>query len=1084
MTIRVYKKTVENQERAERLTAREKRRKDKLVTDSFMNFNLQLGQGTDNALSNSSYGFSPITRYRVLLEWIHRGSWLGGIAIDVAAEDAVRGGIEIHSSLAPKDVAKLQNALVRLGIWKKYTDLKKWGRLYGGAIAVYLIDGQKLDTPLNMDTIGKGQFKGLAVFDRWQCQPTLNTEGLVEEYGPDLGLPKYYIVNGDAPMLRGKKIHYTRVIRQIGIELPFYQQILEQYWGISVLERLYDRLVAFDSATSGIAQYVHKMHLRVIKIDKYRQIQAAGGKLLQGFMRFAEDMRRRQSNEGITYIDTADDFVVHNSNISSGISEALMQLGQQLSGALQMPLVRLFGQSPGGLGSNGDSELRTYYEGVNQHQERDDRVPITKICVLTAKSEGIKLDETEFGFNFRSLYQLDDQEKSAVFDKDSRAIFEAFATGLIDKPTALKELRELGRFTGRWTNITDKEIKDAENEPPQPALEDLTPKLSKLEKVGEKAAPKQLPKPSGGAKNKDAANISRALVSLKRMSRIMRDETPVMQLFGLPIVIECKKGEKRWSGGPDWPSQYGFICNALATDGDELDCFVGDDLTAQDVFVLDHNHGDGTFEELKVMLGFGSIQEALDVYRRSYSREPGDYSVTIDLKDFNHWMARTDLTKALKSRISQRDKDWEEAKHPRKSTDEFREHEHPRAASGPHAGRFVEKGAGGSGAGGRRQTRAVLHEQIRNLGHRAPQSANLARLQEVLRGLQTKRATKKETEQAARAEQTAGAERQAHERTTQRVELTRLKKTELVQKLKAQAQGQSVLRFLKDKGFQTDLKSIQYFKKAELVEALLFLSDKNSAVVTKPPQTTNSLTATQKAVKHVKDVFASRSARRISSEDCQRYTTDVYTARDVAALFNLRIKLAPERFVAVLTEGLTLERPRLRASATSLTLSSGFNGGGRLQRRFNFAAKSVEHAFLQFPRAMQGSGIAKKVLACQIETYKQLGLEKVTIHANIDVGGYAWAKYGFVPNQNSWDTYRQQISEAVTVSRAPAELKARVKVILNSSNPKAIWALADLPDEVNGEKYAKQLMFNTHWYANLSLNDAESMRRFDNYVGR
>ena len=672
MAVKIYKKTIEGQERAERALAREKRAADKKTRDNFMNFNLQLGQGTDNALSNSTYGFNPITRYRVLLEWIHRGSWLGGIAIDVAAEDAVRGGIEIHSSLPPKDVAKLQNALVRLGVWKKYTDLKKWGRLYGGAIAVYLIDGQRLDTPLNLETIGKGQFKGLAVFDRWQCQPTLNADGLVEEYGPDLGLPKYYIINGDAPMLRGKKIHYTRVIRQIGIELPFYQQILEQYWGISVLERLYDRLVAFDSATSGVAQYIHKMHLRVIKIDKYRQIQAAGGKLLQGFMRFAEDMRRRQSNEGITYIDTSDDFIVHNSNISSGISEALMQLGQQLSGALQMPLVRLFGQSPGGLGSNGDSELRTYYEGVNQHQERDDRVPITKICVLTAKSEGIKLDESEFGFNFRSLYQLDDQEKSAVFDKDSRAIFEAFATGLIDKPTALKELRELGRFTGRWTNITDKEIKEAENEPPQPALEDLTPKLSKLEKAGEKAAPKALAKPSGGEKNKSADNISRALASLKRMARVIRDETPVMQLFGLPVVIECNKGEKRWEGGPDWPSQYGFICNALATDGDELDCFVGDDLTAQDVFVLNHDDRNGDFEELKIMLGFGSIEEALDVYRRAYDRDAEDYSLTINLKDFNYWMARADLTKPVRARRgAAQDKDWEEQKHPRKSTGEF-----------------------------------------------------------------------------------------------------------------------------------------------------------------------------------------------------------------------------------------------------------------------------------------------------------------------------------------------------------------------------------------------------------------------------
>src|SRR5208283_3107475 len=114
MVTRVYKKTIEGQEKAERLLARQKRRENKLTVDNYMNFNLQLGQGTDNALSNSTYGFNPITRYRVLLEWIHRGSWLGGVAIDVSAEDSVRGGIEIHS-LSPKDTARYKMRLLQRG---------------------------------------------------------------------------------------------------------------------------------------------------------------------------------------------------------------------------------------------------------------------------------------------------------------------------------------------------------------------------------------------------------------------------------------------------------------------------------------------------------------------------------------------------------------------------------------------------------------------------------------------------------------------------------------------------------------------------------------------------------------------------------------------------------------------------------------------------------------------------------------------------------------------------------------------------------------------------------------------------------
>src|SRR5208282_6528271 len=61
-------------------------------------------------------------------------------------------------------------------------------------------------------------------------------------------------------------------------------------------------------------------------------------------------------------------------------------------------------------------------------------------------------------------WMLTDEQKSGVFDRDTRAIVEAFEVGIISQKTALKELRQLGRYTNRWNNITDKDIEDAEDE--------------------------------------------------------------------------------------------------------------------------------------------------------------------------------------------------------------------------------------------------------------------------------------------------------------------------------------------------------------------------------------------------------------------------------------------------------------------------------------------------------------------------------------------------------------------------------------------------------------------------------------------
>jgi phage-related protein (TIGR01555 family) len=432
------------------------------TVDSFQNFTFNLGIGTDNPSSDATYGFNPITRNRTLLEWIHRGSWIGGVAVDLVGDDMTRAGVDFVSTMKPDSAEQLQSALMRLGIWESTNECVKWARLYGGCIAVALIDGQDTSTPLRIDTVGKGQFKGLLVLDRWMVEPTL--EDLVTDFGPSLGQPKFYKVNVGAQALRNNKVHYSRCIRMDGIRLPYWQRVMENLWGLSVLERLYDRLIAFDSATQGAAQLVYKSYLRTIKVKDLREAIAAGTEAMGGVSRYFDMMRRFQGIEGLTLIDAEDDFTATTHSAFGGLSDALVQFGQQLSGALQIPLVRLFGQSPAGLNASGDSDLRTYYDGIKQAQERSLRVPFDWVFRVAARSEGIPLPEN-FNFEFKSLYQLTPEQKAQVATARGGIILQAAQDAVIPRSTALKELRQVGRETGTFTNITDEDIEAAEDEP-------------------------------------------------------------------------------------------------------------------------------------------------------------------------------------------------------------------------------------------------------------------------------------------------------------------------------------------------------------------------------------------------------------------------------------------------------------------------------------------------------------------------------------------------------------------------------------------------------------------------------------------
>lgn len=452
---------------------RESRAEKKIVqaattTDSFQNFQARLGMGTDNLMSASQYGFNPITRTRTLLEWIHRGSWLGGVAVDVVADDMTRAGVDLKGQLHPDQVEAIQESANGLGVWNQINDTVKWSRLYGGALAVMLIDGQDPSTPLRLNTIRKGQFRGLLVLDRWMVEPSL--EDLVQEYGPDLGLPKFYRVTADAPALPKMKIHYSRCLRLEGIRLPYWQRVMENMWGISVLERLYDRMIAFDSATTGAAQLVYKSYLRTFKVENLREIAASGGPALQGLTQYVNMMARFQSIEGITMIDAKDDFVVDTHGAFGGLDEVINQLGQQLSGALQIPLVRLFGQSPAGLNSSGESDLRTYYDNIKNQQKARLGVPVTRIYRAIAASEGIKLPDG-FQIDFRSLWQLTDTQKADIAGKVAEAITKTDGAGITTPKMALEELRISSHTTGIFGSITDEDVEKAADVPSAPVAE-------------------------------------------------------------------------------------------------------------------------------------------------------------------------------------------------------------------------------------------------------------------------------------------------------------------------------------------------------------------------------------------------------------------------------------------------------------------------------------------------------------------------------------------------------------------------------------------------------------------------------------
>lgn len=467
------KRTIDKKTRSER------------TTDGYQNFAARLGvspQGEEgnNLLSDSRYRFNLVTRNRVILEAAYRGSWIVGKVIDAFAEDMTRAGIQITTNKGAETIPKIKTNFARLSIWESTADTIKWGRLYGGSCAVIQIEGQDLMKPIDLDKVTKDQFKGLVVYDRWQLYPVLDK--LINS-GPDLGLPEFYdIVLGsnlndpgrepggqltDNPNQR-VRVHHSRCLRYIGIKLPFWQAITEMLWGESILERMWDRLVMFDDASLAMGGLINRAQLRTVGVDGLREILSAGGEEEKALIAQFEYMRMLQSNEGITLLDKEDTFQATAYSFA-GLSDVMIQEGQQVSGACDIPLVRMFGQSPAGMNSTGESDLRLYYDSINAQQENKLRNFFDILLRIMWRSETGEAAPDDLTFTFNPLWQLSATDKATMTKTNTDTIVAAHQEGLVSTQTAMKELKQMSGDTGIFTHITDEDVEGAEEElPPEP----------------------------------------------------------------------------------------------------------------------------------------------------------------------------------------------------------------------------------------------------------------------------------------------------------------------------------------------------------------------------------------------------------------------------------------------------------------------------------------------------------------------------------------------------------------------------------------------------------------------------------------
>lgn len=430
--------------------------------DTFENQLARLGSSSENIISAATYPLTRLTRNYMLLNSLYRNSWIANKIINIIPEDMMKNGWAITAELKPEETDRIKKLEQRTLVKEKLLEGLYWGRLYGGAGAIMIIDGHedKLEEPLDYDDVLPNSFCGLMVVDRWSgIYPSL--ELITDHRDPELGMPKYYEVKDSASNKLISKVHHSRVLRFTGKKLPFYEEVTEINWGSSIMEHVYEELVKRDSTSWNIASLVFQANLLVDKVDGMDQLLAATDPEVQrNFYNVKSAQNQMRSNNGMMIIGEKEEISAINYTFAglSDISESQMM---DVSGAADIPVTKLFGRSPAGMNATGESDLQNYYDMVAQQQETVLKPKMNKLLPVMFMSEFGYIPD-DLGIKFNPIATPSEDKVAEIVGKKVTSITEAFSSGIINQKIALSELHELSYTTSMFTSITDEDIEKAE----------------------------------------------------------------------------------------------------------------------------------------------------------------------------------------------------------------------------------------------------------------------------------------------------------------------------------------------------------------------------------------------------------------------------------------------------------------------------------------------------------------------------------------------------------------------------------------------------------------------------------------------
>ncbi len=354
-----------------------------------------------------------------LLTEMYTGNGLFARIIDAPAEEATRHGFSLDG-IKDNDVQNYAMEKLDDLDWEEvFQTCIKWQRLFGGAIAVMLIDdGRGIDEPVDWNNIKS--IDDIYVYDRHVVQPdwtsmfSYNYNGAVDAKNCRLGTPEYYHVFSRYGTFT---VHASRcLIFKNGVMPENCENAHYQYWGIPEYVRirrgLRDAEIAHESGPKMLDKSVQAVY----------KMQGLSAELSteEGEDRVAQRLQAIDYARGVLGTITIDaegedyDFRTFSYN---GVSEVIDISCNMLSAITNIPQTILFGRAPAGMNATGQSDMENWYAFIERIQKKSMKSNLRYLLdvIFRAALNNGEIDEMpKLQIKFEPLWSMTELEKAQL----------------------------------------------------------------------------------------------------------------------------------------------------------------------------------------------------------------------------------------------------------------------------------------------------------------------------------------------------------------------------------------------------------------------------------------------------------------------------------------------------------------------------------------------------------------------------------------------------------------------------------------------------------------------------------------------